>query len=262
MKNMIAYLVILLVFVSNTSHAQGNKIEKYVLELLPEKIAENSYDDLFWSKCLGAADKLSSKEIGAKISALINDEPSRVAFYKRVNYYLTGYEPLYSYFNIYKDVAMTAALKKELREKDLLGNSDKDSKSLFNKEDRNAYVKYIIAFGTGDFDKCATEGNAYEKTDVAPTYNGGDMALLKFLASNLVYPQLEKDNDIQGKVILEFVVCEDGSVSDVRLKQEVSPGLDAEAIRVVRMLPKFEPAKQNGVAVKCKFSLPIKFKLQ
>lgn len=261
MKTIIGCITALLLLLSITAHAQGNKIEKYVLELLPEEIAKSSYDDLFWSKCLGEEEKLSNKQIGARIKALINDEPNRIAFYKRVNYYLSGYERAYNYFNIYKDVAVSAELKKELKVKSLLNNEKKEN-SLFFKEDMNGFIKYMIAFGSDDSRKCSSDGIVYETTEQAPEFDGGDLGLLKFLQYNVTYPNMERDNDIQGKVIIEFVVCEDGSVANARIKQKISQGLDAEALKVVRMLPKFKPAKQNGVAVKCKYTLPVVFKLQ
>jgi protein TonB len=73
---------------------------------------------------------------------------------------------------------------------------------------------------------------------------------------------MERDNDIQGKVIIKFVVMEDGSVADVTVARGVSPGIDKEAVRVVKMLPKFQPGKQQGKAVRVYFNLPVQFKLQ
>jgi protein TonB len=73
---------------------------------------------------------------------------------------------------------------------------------------------------------------------------------------------MERDNDIQGKVLLRFVVMEDGSVADVNVMRGVSPGLDKEAVRVVRMLPKFKPGRQQGKPVRVYFNLPVVFKLQ
>ena len=95
-----------------------------------------------------------------------------------------------------------------------------------------------------------------------PEFPGGDGELIKFLQKNIQYPQMERDNDIQGKVLLRFVVMEDGSVQDVNVVRSVSPGLDKEAVRVVRMLPKFKPGKQQGKAVRVYFNLPVVFTLQ
>ena len=95
-----------------------------------------------------------------------------------------------------------------------------------------------------------------------PQYPGGDGELMKFLQKNIQYPQMERDNDIQGKVLLRFVVMEDGSVNDVQVVRAVSPGLDKEAVRVVKMLPKFTPGKQQGKPVRVYFNLPVVFRLQ
>jgi len=95
-----------------------------------------------------------------------------------------------------------------------------------------------------------------------PQFPGGDGELMKFLQKNIQYPQMERDNDIQGKVLLRFVVMEDGSVADVQVVRAVSPGLDKEAVRVVKMLPKFTPGKQQGKPVRVYFNLPVVFRLQ
>ena len=95
-----------------------------------------------------------------------------------------------------------------------------------------------------------------------PEFPGGEGELFKFIQQNISYPAMERDNDIQGRVIVGFVVNEDGSVSDVAVKKGVSNGLDKEAIRVVKLLPKFKPGKQQGKSVKVAYVLPIMFKLQ
>jgi periplasmic protein TonB len=94
-----------------------------------------------------------------------------------------------------------------------------------------------------------------------PEYPGGEAALFSFIQRNIQYPAMERDNDIQGKVFVGFVVMEDGSISDVNVKKGVSPGLDKEAVRVVRLLPKFKPGRQQGKNVKVFYSIPIAYKL-
>ncbi|MBP6515509.1 MAG: energy transducer TonB, partial [Chitinophagales bacterium] len=94
-----------------------------------------------------------------------------------------------------------------------------------------------------------------------PEFPGGDAALLKFLQNNIQYPSLERDNDIQGRVIVGFTVFEDGTVGDVNVKRGVSKGLDEEAVRVVKKLPNFKPGKQQGKPVNVYYSLPIVYKL-
>lgn len=94
-----------------------------------------------------------------------------------------------------------------------------------------------------------------------PEFPGGDIELIKFLQQNIVYPKYERDRDIQGKVLVRFVVTAKGEVDSVHVVNKVSPGLDAEAVRVVKMLPRFKPGTQQGKPVSVLFNLPIVFKL-
>jgi periplasmic protein TonB len=111
----------------------------------------------------------------------------------------------------------------------------------------------------------STEVNpdVYTKVDEMPVFAGGDAAILDYIAKNTVYPEDAKKNGIQGKVIVKMVVNKDGTVSNVEVLQSADPLLDAEAVRVVGNLPKFEkPGILNGKAVAVNFVLPISFKLQ
>ncbi|HKK41911.1 MAG TPA: TonB family protein [Bacteroidales bacterium] len=94
-----------------------------------------------------------------------------------------------------------------------------------------------------------------------PVFPGGEQALLKFISKNIEYPSEASSNNIEGKVILSFVVNADGSVDRVGILRSVHPALDSEAVRVVKILPRFKPGKQNGIAVPVWFSLPVTFKL-
>ncbi|MCQ2251979.1 MAG: energy transducer TonB [Bacteroidales bacterium] len=95
-----------------------------------------------------------------------------------------------------------------------------------------------------------------------PEFPGGEVALRKYIAENVRYPEMAKENDIQGTVYVRFVVDTDGSVKNVEVLRGVDPLLDKEAIRVVQSLPKWKPGKQRGKAVKVSHSVPIKFALQ
>lgn len=105
------------------------------------------------------------------------------------------------------------------------------------------------------------ESKVFTIVEQMPEFPGGDAALLKFLQNNIQYPSLERDNDIQGRVIVGFTVFEDGTVGDVNVKRGVSKGLDEEAVRVVKKLPNFKPGKQQGKPVNVYYSLPIVYKL-
>jgi len=95
-----------------------------------------------------------------------------------------------------------------------------------------------------------------------PQFPGGDAALMKYLSSHINYPPMAAENNVQGKVILQFVVEKDGRVGEVKIARSVDKDLDREAIRVVKSLPKFTPGRQNGYAVRVWYTLPVNFKLQ
>ena len=95
-----------------------------------------------------------------------------------------------------------------------------------------------------------------------PTFPGGEQDLLKFLADNIQYPPLARENNIQGTVALSFVVGKDGRVSDVNILKDIGGGCGKEAVRVVQSMPRWSPGEANGHAVKVRFTLPVRFRLQ
>jgi len=102
----------------------------------------------------------------------------------------------------------------------------------------------------------------FKSSEQMPSFPGGDAALMKFLNSHIHYPAAAEENNVQGRVIVQFVVGKDGSVSQAKIARGVHPALDNEALRVVRSLPKFIPGKQNGQPVSVWYTLPVQFKLQ
>ena len=102
----------------------------------------------------------------------------------------------------------------------------------------------------------------FQVVEEMPQFPGGMGEAMKFLAKNMKYPVAAQQAKIEGRVIVQFVVERDGSVSDVKVVRGVSPELDAEAIRVVSMMPKWIPGKQRGKAVAVKYTMPIMFRLQ
>jgi len=94
-----------------------------------------------------------------------------------------------------------------------------------------------------------------------PSFPGGDEPRVKFLRDNIVYPQMAKENNIQGTVYVSFVVDSKGKVTDVRLLRGIGGGCDEEAIRVVKLMPPWNPGKQNGKSVRVQFNMPIRFTL-
>ena len=93
-------------------------------------------------------------------------------------------------------------------------------------------------------------------------FPGGMAALMRWLNNNMRYPEAAQQNDIQGRVIVNFVVEKDGSIANVKIAKGVDKDLDRGALRVVKKMPKWQPGKNNGVAVRSYFNLPVTFRLQ
>ncbi len=101
----------------------------------------------------------------------------------------------------------------------------------------------------------------YSSVEEMPQFPEGDAALMRFLQANIQYPKMERDSGIRGNVIVRFVIMENGKVDNVKILKGVSFGIDSEAVRVVKMLPKFIPGRQEGKPVKVYFNLPLIFRL-
>ena len=106
------------------------------------------------------------------------------------------------------------------------------------------------------------ENKVFDVVEQMPSFPGGQAALMQWLSSNMKYPTIAAENGVQGRVIVQFVVEKDGSVTDVHVAKSVDPSLDKEAARVVKAMPKWIPGKQNGSAVRVKYTVPVTFKLQ
>ena len=109
----------------------------------------------------------------------------------------------------------------------------------------------------------ATKADAiHEVVDEPPSFPGGDAAQIAFLSNNLRYPAVAMEQGIQGRVVTQFVVDKDGSITDVKVVRSLDPMLDKEAVRLVKSMPKWTPGKLNGSPVRVKCILPISFRLQ
>lgn len=108
------------------------------------------------------------------------------------------------------------------------------------------------------------EDKTYEMFDIQkpPTFPGGEQALMKYLSENIQYPPLARENNIQGKVVLTFVVDKNGQVTDVNIIKDLGGGTGKEAVRVVKGMPRWSPGEANGHAVKVRYTLPVSFRLQ
>ncbi|MFV0471582.1 MAG: energy transducer TonB [Paludibacteraceae bacterium] len=115
--------------------------------------------------------------------------------------------------------------------------------------------KLIVADNTVD-------ESVKEIVEIMPTFPGGETELLKYLKEHIVYPVVAAEVGVQGKVTVQFVVGKDGSIENVHIARGVDKSLDAEAVRVIKSMPKWIPGKQDGRAVRVKFTVPVNFQLK
>ena len=117
-----------------------------------------------------------------------------------------------------------------------------------------------------DLDELAKEGpderGIYQIVEQMPEFPGGEEAIREFVVKNIQYPQKAIDAGAYGRVFVGFVIEPDGSVSNVTLLRGIGFGCDEEAMRVVKMMPKWQPGMQNGEAVRVSYMIPINFKLE
>ena len=95
-----------------------------------------------------------------------------------------------------------------------------------------------------------------------PAFPGGMEAMIEYLSSNIKYPADAQKQKVDGRVLVNFVVEKDGSITEVKVVKPTFPSLDAEAIRVVKAMPKWKPGYQRGQAVRVQFTMPINFSLK
>ena len=131
-------------------------------------------------------------------------------------------------------------------------------------EDRNVTrtLRDEIVVEKKEPEKKVEKEEIFKSVEQMPTFPGGDAALMKYLSSHIQYPQVAADNNVQGKVIVQFVVTKTGKVGEVKVVRSVDKDLDREAIRVCKSLPNFVPGRQNGQPVSVWYTLPVTFKLQ
>ncbi len=105
------------------------------------------------------------------------------------------------------------------------------------------------------------EAEVFYVVENMPEFPGGTNEMRKFIATNIIYPEIAKENGITGKVYVQFVVNGKGKIEQVKVVRGVDPSLDKEAIRVIKSLPTWKPGKQRGKPVKVSFTVPINFQL-
>lgn len=132
-----------------------------------------------------------------------------------------------------------------------------------NDESGGTVLKAVEEIATPEPPKQEAEQNkVFDVVEQQPQFPGGMGALNQWLGSNIKYPAMAAENGIEGRVIVQFVVERDGSVSGVHVVRGVDSSLDKEATRVVAQMPKWIPGKQNGSAVRVKYTVPVAFRLQ
>ncbi len=107
----------------------------------------------------------------------------------------------------------------------------------------------------------AQTDKVYDRVEVMPEFPGGMQGLFEYMQNNVNYPKEAKNQKIEGRVIVSFIVEKDGSISDVHPLTAVHPLLDKEAMRLVNEMPRWKPGTEKGKAVRVSFALPVSFKL-
>ncbi len=123
-------------------------------------------------------------------------------------------------------------------------------------------VALISIFTTQSVYAQQEENQVYPVTETKPQYPGGEAALMQYIASAIQYPTTAINANVQGRLVVQFIVEKDGSIGEIKVVSGQHPVLDAEVVRAVKNIPeKFIPGTVNGEIVRCFFALPINFKL-
>ena len=145
--------------------------------------------------------------------------------------------------------------KDYIAENNFIANFQKPVRHLSNKT--NAQSTSI------NNDEMDDEDVVFVIVEKMPEFPGGQQALWNFLANNVKYPVIAQESGIQGRAVCQFIVNRDGSITDVEVvKSAGDPSLDKEAVRVMKLMPKWKPGIQNGKIVRVKYTLPVNFRLQ
>lgn len=137
-----------------------------------------------------------------------------------------------------------------------------DNLDIFNSEATPDRGIYVPAQMDRKPEVDVDETSVFIAPEEMPEFPGGEAALMHFLSQNIKYPSIASDNGIKGKVIVNFIVNKDGSISEAKIMRGVDPSLDKEALRVVNSMPKWKPGKQSGKAVRVSYVVPINFVIQ
>ncbi len=147
---------------------------------------------------------------------------------------------------------------------DIIDDDIEVEDNILNLDDNDDLVIEIKDYIEGPEEEVIEEDEIpYVFVEQKPGFKGGDAnAFSKWVASKLVYPEIAKENGVQGRVMISFTIKADGSVANVRVTRSLDPALDKEAVRVVSSSPKWTPGKQRDRAVNVTYSLPVIFQLR
>ena len=162
-------------------------------------------------------------------------------------------------FLVVKDEEVTETVKSEdeIRETETaIGHTDFDQGT----DDLNVVREHKDEIIVEE--KKVEDNTVFTSVEQMPQFPGGDAELMKWISSHIKYPTMAMENNIQGRVVVQFVVTKTGKIGEVKVVRSKDPDLDREAVRVEKSLPDFIPGKMNGQAVNVWFTLPVNFKLQ
>ena len=193
-------------------------------------------------------------------------------------------EPEETKFEQPEEQALPEEILNTVKVTELLIAKDEEVKAEDDITSQDELKETQTAFGQTDFDKGTDDRNVirehkeevivekkeevkepekvFTAVEQMPQFPGGEAELMKYLSKNIKYPTMAMENNIQGRVVVQFVVTKTGSIGEVKVVRSVDRDLDREAIRVCKSLPKFTPGKMNGQAVNVWYTLPVNFKLQ
>ena len=193
-------------------------------------------------------------------------------------------EPEETKFEQPEEQALPEEILNTVKVTELLIAQDEEVKAEDEIKSQDELKETQTAFGQTDFDKGTDDRKVirerkeevivekkeevkepekvFTAVEQMPQFPGGEAELMKYLSKNIKYPTMAMENNIQGRVVVQFVVTKTGSIGEVKVVRSVDRDLDREAIRVCKSLPKFTPGKMNGQAVNVWYTLPVNFKLQ
>ncbi len=193
-------------------------------------------------------------------------------------------EPEETKFEQPEEQALPEEILNTVKVTELLIAKDEEVKAQDEIKSQDELKETQTAFGQTDFDKGTDDRNVirehkeevivekkeevkepekvFTAVEQMPQFPGGEAELMRYLSKNIKYPTMAMENNIQGRVVVQFVVTKTGSIGEVKVVRSVDRDLDREAIRVCKSLPKFTPGKMNGQAVNVWYTLPVNFKLQ